>query len=70
MTILCNNIAIVRKCKGLSQTELARLVGVSKNTISSLERGEFNPTAFTALKICQALNKSFEELFYLWDFDY
>ena len=42
--ILRNNLASARKEKHLSQAELAKLVGVSRNTISSIETGQFNPT--------------------------
>ena len=62
--ILRNNLAEVRKKKGLSQSELAKMVGVSRNTISSIETGQFNPTAKLALILCIALDKKFEELFY------
>ena len=62
--VLHNHLALVRKEKGLSQAELAKLVGVSRNTISSIETGQFNPTAKLALIICIALDKKFEELFY------
>ena len=62
--ILRNNLAEVRKEKGLSQSELAKIVGVSRNTISSIETGQFNPTAKLALILCIALDKKFEELFY------
>ena len=61
---LKNNLASVRKEKKLSQAELAKLVGVSRNTISSIETGQFNPTAKLALVLCIALDKKFEELFY------
>lgn len=61
---LKNNLAVVRKEKKLSQAELAKLVGVSRNTISSIETGQFNPTAKLALVLCIALDKKFEELFY------
>ena len=47
-----------------TQTQLAELVGVSRNTISSIETGQFNPTAKLALILCIALDKKFEELFY------
>ena len=50
--------------QGLSQTPPAELVGVSRNTISSIETGQFNPTAKLALVLCVALDKKFEELFY------
>ena len=62
--ILKNNLAAVRKERGLSQAELAQMVGVSRNTISSIETGQFNPTAKLALILCIALDKKFEELFY------
>ena len=50
--------------KGLSQSQLAELVGVSRNTISSIETGQFNPTAKLALILCIALDRKFEDLFY------
>lgn len=48
----------------MSQQKLADLIGVSRNTISSIETGQFNPTAKLALILCVALDKKFEELFY------
>ena len=62
--ILKNRLKVPRAEKGLSQTQLAELVGVSRNTISSIETGQFNPTAKLALILCIALDKKFEELFY------
>lgn len=62
--ILKNNLKQARAEKGLSQSELAALVGVSRNTISSIETGQFNPTAKLALILCIALDKKFEELFF------
>ena len=62
--ILHNNLAAVRKEQGLSQAELAKMVGVSRNTISSIETGQFSPTAKLALILCIALEKKFEELLY------
>ena len=62
--ILKNRIKEARAEKGLSQSELAKLVGVSRNTISSIETGQFSPTAKLALVLAIALNKKFEELFY------
>ena len=63
--ILKNRLKVARAEKGLSQTQLAELVGVSRTTISSIETGQFNPTAKLALILCIALDKKFEELFYL-----
>ena len=62
--ILKNNIREVRTEKKLSQSALAEMVGVSRNTISSIETGQFNPTAKLALVLCVALDKKFEELSY------
>ena len=61
---LRNHIKEARTEKKLSQAALAELVGVSRNTISSIETGQFNPTAKLALLLCIALEKPFEELFY------
>ena len=62
--IFKNRVKEARLHKGLSQAELAKSVGVSRNTISSIETGQFTPTARLALIICIALEKKFEELFY------
>ena len=62
--ILRNNVAKIRKEKGLSQSDLADLVGVSRNTISSIETGQYQPTAKLALLLCVALDKKFEEIFF------
>ena len=62
--ILKNRLKEIRTEKGLSQAQLAELVGVSRNTISSIETGQFNPTAKLALVLCIALEKKFEDIFY------
>lgn len=62
--ILKNNLKQIRTEKGISQAQLAQTVGVSRNTISSIETGQFNPTAKLALILCIALDKKFEDLFY------
>lgn len=62
--ILKNKLKVVRTEKGISQQALAEMVGVSRNTISSIETGQFNPTAKLALILCIALDKKFEDLFY------
>lgn len=64
LLVLKNNLKEIRKEKGISQSKLADMVGVSRNTISSIETGRFNPTAKLALIICIALDKKFEDLFY------
>lgn len=62
---LKNNIPTLRKKAGMSQQQLADMVGVSRNTISSIETGQFNPTAKLALVLCVALGQRFEDMFYL-----
>lgn len=62
--VLKNRLKVARAEKNLSQQDLAALVGVSRNTISSIETGQFNPTAKLALVLCIALDKKFEELFF------
>ncbi len=61
---LKNKLKEARAEQHLSQTQLADMVGVSRNTISSIETGQFNPTAKLALIICIALDKKFEDIFY------
>lgn len=62
--ILRNNLKEVREQKNLTQKELADLVGVSRNTISSIETGQYNPNAKLALILTIALDVKFENLFY------
>ena len=62
--MLKNYLKEARKEKKISQSQLAEMVGASRNTISSIETGQFNPTAKLALVLCIALDKKFEELFY------
>lgn len=62
--ILKNKLKVARAEQNFSQSNLAEMVGVSRNTISSIETGQFNPTAKLALILCIALDKKFEELFY------
>lgn len=61
---LKNNLKEARLAANLSQAQLAEMVGVSRNTISSIETGQFNHTAKLALIICIALDKKFEDLFF------
>ncbi|MBQ2050076.1 MAG: helix-turn-helix transcriptional regulator [Spirochaetales bacterium] len=59
-----NRLKDIRTEKGLSQSTLAEMVGVSRNTISSIETGQFCPTAKLALILCIALDRRFEDVFY------
>ena len=54
-----------RQAKGLSQSELSKLVGVSRQTVNMVESGEYNPTLALCIKICEALGCTLNDLF--WD---
>jgi putative transcriptional regulator len=62
--VLKNRLKVARAERNLSQGELAEIIGVSRQTISSIETGQFCPTAKLALILCIALDKAFENLFY------
>lgn len=62
--ILQNNLKNIRNNRQLTQKELADMVGVSRNTISSIETGQYNPNAKLALILTIALDTTFESLFY------
>ena len=53
-----------RAGKDLSQLELADLVGVSRQTINAIEKGDYNPTIRLCLAICHVLGKTLDELFW------
>lgn len=61
---LKNRIKVARTEKSLTQGDLAKLSGVTRQTIGAIESGKFNPTAKLALIFCIILEKKFEELFY------
>ena len=48
----------------MSQQELAEKVGVSRQTINAIEKGDYNPTINLCIAICKALNKTLDELFW------
>lgn len=62
--IFQNRLRVARAEKRISQGELAEMVGVSRQTISSIENNQFCPSARLALLLCVALDKKFEDLFY------
>lgn len=62
--VLKNNIREIRLAKKLSQEELAKTVGTTRQTIIAVEKNQFNPSAKLALLLCIALETPFEELFY------
>lgn len=64
--VLHNRLKEARNEKVLPQGALATLVGISRNTISSIETRKFVPTAKLSLILTIALDKTFEELFYFY----
>ena len=58
-----NRIEEIRRAKGIRQEELAKLLGVSRQTISSLENGRYNPSIFLAFKIARLFEMSIEDIF-------
>ncbi len=58
-----NRIEDIRKQKGIKQEELAKLLSVSRQTISSLENGRYNPSITLAYKIAKAFDMTIEEVF-------
>ena len=60
-----NSVVEIRKLKKIKQSELAAAVGVSRQSIYSIEKGKFTPTADTAIKIARFLGKPVEEVFFL-----
>ncbi len=53
-----------RAAKDLSQQQLADLVGVSRQTVNAIEKGDYNPTINLCVAICRALAKTLDELFW------
>ena len=53
-----------RAAKDLSQDALAQMVGVSRQTINAIEKGDYNPTIKLCIAICKVLGKSLDELFW------
>lgn len=66
---LVNNLADFRKEAGFNQAELGKLVGVSRQTISLIERGDYNPSVTVALTIAKVLGVDINEIFRLEDTD-
>ena len=58
-----NRIEQIRKERGIRQDEFAKLMGVSRQTISSLETGRYNPSIYLAYKIAKYFSKTIEEVF-------
>ena len=61
---LANRVKELRAAKGLNQQELGALVGASRQTVSLIERGDYNPTIKLCVEICKALGKTLDQLFW------
>ena len=62
--VLKNRLKVARAERSLSQGELAKLVGVSRQTINAIEKGDYNPTIKLCAAICRRLGKTLDELFW------
>lgn len=62
---LANRVKITRAEKDLSQEALAKLAGVTRQTIGSIESGEYCPSALLAFILAKKLEKQVEDLFFL-----
>ncbi|WP_247954781.1 helix-turn-helix transcriptional regulator [Streptococcus oralis] len=60
-----NNIKQLRKSEGLRQEDMARILGVSRQTIIAIENDKYNPTLELAMKIARLLRLHVEEIFIL-----
>jgi putative transcriptional regulator len=60
---LTNTLKVQRAKLGINQGELGQLAGVSRQTISSIERGEYNPSITLVLKLAKIFNTTVEEMF-------
>ena len=58
-----NRIEMIRKERGVNQEELARAMGVSRQTISSLENGRYNPSIMLAYKLAKYFDMQIEDVF-------
>ena len=69
LEIMKNNLRVERAIKKLTQQQLAELIGVSRQTINSMESGKYVPSTVLALKISQVFEKAVNEIFQLEDGD-
>ncbi|MEK7193463.1 MAG: helix-turn-helix transcriptional regulator [Patescibacteria group bacterium] len=62
---MSNNVYALRTAKGVTQEELAAVAGVTRQTIIAIEKGNYTPSVFLALKITKFFKKQLEEVFYI-----
>ncbi len=61
--MIINSVQTLRQDKGLTQQELAEKVGVTRQTVISIEKGNYTPSVLLALKLAQVFNVSVEDIF-------
>ncbi|UQS85939.1 helix-turn-helix transcriptional regulator (plasmid) [Nicoliella spurrieriana] len=59
-----NNVKATRMARGLQQNELAKLVGISRQTLSLIEKGQYNPSLKLCINIAHALGSDLNQLFW------
>jgi len=62
---LKNNLKVARVEVDLTQQQLAEKIGITRQTISLIEKGKYNPTLKLCLNICYAVNKTLDEIFWI-----
>uniref|UniRef100_UPI00404A5268 helix-turn-helix transcriptional regulator n=1 Tax=Flavobacterium sp. TaxID=239 RepID=UPI00404A5268 len=62
---MTNNLKVARAIKNISQEELAKIIGVSRQTINAMEKGKYVPSTLLALKLARYFEKPVEEIFEL-----
>lgn len=60
-----NNVKLMRMEREINQQDLAKKTGVTRQTISLIEKGKYNPTLKLCLQICYALNTTLDECFWI-----
>lgn len=60
-----NKVRLARAEKDYTQKQLAHIVGITRQTVSLIEKGEYNPSLKLCLHICYALNKTLDDLFWI-----
>ncbi len=65
-----NNIKVERAIKNITQDDLAKLIGVSRQTINAVEKGKYVPSTLLALKMARVFGKKVDDIFWLDDEDF
>ena len=66
---MTNNMKVLRAIKNISQEDLAKIIGVSRQTINAMEKGKYAPSTILALKLARFFEKTVDEIFTLEESD-